>query len=143
MPAAPADGSSAVRSEALAAVLALERCTPPQSAPTASPLLDGRWSLLWTCSASDAATASRDGDAFGLQAASDAAYQFFYKRLPFIAGAAPAGSALGPARAGTRLYVHRHLGAVMYAARQLCVIWTYSGAHILARQKRSLTVSLS
>ena len=85
-------------------MLALERCTPPDSAPTASPLLDGRWSLLYTFSASDAEQAtSGSGDAFGLgaavQAASDAAYKFFYQRLPFIAGAAPAGSALGSARA--------------------------------------------
>ena len=34
-----------------------------------------------------------------VQAASDAAYTFFYSRVPFIAGAAPAGNALGPARA--------------------------------------------
>jgi hypothetical protein len=101
------DGSSAARSEALAAIAALERCTPANAAPTASPLLDGRWSLLWTCSAVDAAAgaqaSARDDDAFGLraaiQAASDTAYSYFYKRLPFIAGAAPAGSALGPARA--------------------------------------------
>jgi hypothetical protein len=81
---------------------------PAGAAPTASALLDGRWSLLWTCAAGDAAFSAAAGaessDPFALrnavQAASDAAYTFFYQRVPFLAGAAPAGgNALGVARA--------------------------------------------
>jgi hypothetical protein len=95
-PLARADGGPASRSAALSAISALERCVGVAS-PTASPLLDGRWALLWTCGAAEAALAggpgsasplAGDADAFGLrealQAASDAAYKFFYTRLPFI-----------------------------------------------------------
>jgi hypothetical protein len=95
-PLARADGGPASRGAALAAISALERCVGVAS-PTASPLLDGRWALLWTCGAAEAALAggpgsasplASDADAFGLrealQAASDTAYKFFYARLPFI-----------------------------------------------------------
>jgi hypothetical protein len=86
-----AERTDASRRAALSAVAELERCVGVP-APTASPLLDGRWSLVWTCSAGDAGAPGRsgddDGDALGLraalQAASDAAYKFFYARVPFI-----------------------------------------------------------
>ncbi len=52
--------TDASRRDALAAVAALERCVGIE-APTASPFLDGRWSLVWTCSAADATAPGRNG----------------------------------------------------------------------------------
>ena len=138
----PLDASR--RRGVLAAVAALERCVGV-AAPTGSPMLDGRWSLLFTASDSGAGAGDAgDADALGLraalQAASDTAYKFFYARLPFIvraaclllcrlpapytwhartqAGAAPAGTRMGTARTtGTWQTIDRAAARVENAAQ--------------------------
>mmetsp|Transcript_11134 Transcript_11134/g.24002 ORF Transcript_11134/g.24002 Transcript_11134/m.24002 type:complete len:278 (+) Transcript_11134:54-887(+) len=71
----------------------------PTPDPATSPLINGRWALLYTVSQSSLPRPARSSPpasgsdspleaASPIQAASDLAYQFFYRYLPVIAGSA-------------------------------------------------------
>ena len=96
-PSAVADRAGAV--EELATQLAALNPTPD---PAASPLLSGSWALVYTGRSATLAPAAfgrgaggggpadslKRGGAAAVQAASDAAYRFFYQAFPLIAGSA-------------------------------------------------------
>jgi hypothetical protein len=83
--------------QAMSIIDELCRFNPTVTGTASSPLLDGSWILLWTGKArgmNTRGTRLREGSEAGLaafpwiQEASDAAYSFFYKSFPLLAGSA-------------------------------------------------------